>query len=532
MDKAIVKDAGPAPSFPAQNPALEADDYVVYHGDDALAIFSAQDLGVMLSSTLNYTEKTLMIYAETVYLSGKNFQLPGKNLGIFCNQLVLSLGEACIDVSGIKGGDSTSTATKATDGGDGGSIWLYVEDPMPDLATKLHLKAFGGDGGHGASGKPGGGAGGDGGTCASVGVLKCYIGSAALRYGHRLNSVTTKKKWVGWVEDISSTISEDVQALISGGVDEVTAKSWKTVVAGVAGCLAAVKKLRDALSGLIRGDPERATPAQATVDRARRLLDALDKFVKSDEGPAVECDVFSGGASKEKKLQEAIDAVLLVATSLTSSAPEVPQLTHQLASFSAQLRNFVEREPQLFVDQTCELAGGKGGPGGSGTTPDLPSGKRGVDRPDKNAEGHLVSLSGTSMDCKIDQAIACPEQCQMILDAADVLYFTNDRSQFPAAMQKYTTLTRRLGFLDVLLKDKDSKQAPLAKALRGLETEYSLTIATLPQLDRIYQTALRRLNSMVYNQDIWGHSDVWVPRLSLAYYGDRVKEMIGDRRRG
>lgn len=379
-------------------------------------------------------------------------------------------------------------------------------------------------------------------TPTSLGVLKCYIGSAALRYGQRLNSVTTKKKWPGWIEDVSNTISDDVQGLIGGGVDEVTAKSWKTVVTGVAACLAAAKNLRDALSGLIRGDPERATPAQATVDRARRLLDALDKFVKNDEGPglpaeqdtasltklAAECEAFTGGANKEKKLQEAIDAVLLVATALTPSALEAPQLKHQLASFLANLRNFVEREPQLFIDQTCELAGGKGGAGGSGTTPDLPSGKRGLDKPDKSAEGCLVSLSGTSTDCKIDQAIACPEQCQMILDAADTLYFTNDRSKFPAAMQKYTTLTRRLGFLDVLLKDKDSKEAPLAKALKGLERDYSLTIATLPQLDRIYQTALRRLNGMVYNQDIWGHSDVWVPRLSLAYYGDRVKDMINE----
>lgn len=165
MDKAIAKDDRPAPSFPPLQPTLEADEYVVYHGDDALAIFSAQDSGVMLSSTLNFTEKTLMIYAETLYLNSEKFRLPGKNLGIFCNQLVLTMGEACVDVSGIKGGDSTSTTTKATDGGDGGSIWLYVEDPTPDLTTKLHLKAFGGDGGHGASGKPGGGAGGNGGAC-------------------------------------------------------------------------------------------------------------------------------------------------------------------------------------------------------------------------------------------------------------------------------------------------------------------------------------------------------------------------------
>lgn len=161
----MAEDPKPEPSFPVTEPTLESDDYVVYHGNDALAIYSNRDEGVSIDHTLNFTESTLLIYAETVHLNSKTIKIQGKNLGIFCNKLLLSQGEACIDVSGANGVASSSPADKAGDGGNGGSVWLYVEEPTYDLRSKLRLKAYGGDGGHGAGGKPKGGDGGDGGAC-------------------------------------------------------------------------------------------------------------------------------------------------------------------------------------------------------------------------------------------------------------------------------------------------------------------------------------------------------------------------------
>ncbi|KAL2669883.1 hypothetical protein Neosp_015180 [[Neocosmospora] mangrovei] len=175
----------------------------------------------------------------------------------------------------------------------------------------------------------------------------------------------------------------------------------------------------------------------------------------------------------------------------------------------------------------CQLAGGKGGAGGSGLTVAESSGKRGTDQPDNHAEAFFVSLVGTRADCNIDQAFACPEQCQMILEAADALYFTNNRSKFPEAMKLYNKLTERLGFLDVMLGgDGAPIECALTTALEWLSSYYNLTTEPISQLNRIYKTAERRLSSMILNQDIWGHSATWVPRLSLAYYQARVPTMI------
>ncbi|CAK7218054.1 hypothetical protein SBRCBS47491_003376 [Sporothrix bragantina] len=83
--------------------------------------------------------------------------------------------------------------------------------------------------------------------------------------------------------------------------------------------------------------------------------------------------------------------------------------------------------------------------------------------------------------------------------------------------------------MNVLLKDAAlRKSAPLFQVLLDLAQRYALTTDTLSQLDLIYSTAQRRLNGIRLNQDIWGHSGAWVPRMSLAYYGDRVTTIISN----
>jgi len=155
--------ANPSPTFEVKLPTLKSDDYVAYHGTNTLAIMTARDHGVTLPKTLNFTERTLLVYSEVVFLSSELIKIPGLNLGIFCNRLVLGLGRACIDVSGANGSSGTSDHIDGVGGGDAGSITLYVEDPSPDLVTNLTLKAYGGDGGRGFSQAVGTGAGGKGG---------------------------------------------------------------------------------------------------------------------------------------------------------------------------------------------------------------------------------------------------------------------------------------------------------------------------------------------------------------------------------
>ncbi|KAF5964367.1 serine protein kinase [Fusarium bulbicola] len=428
---ATTESPKPPPSFPEMGPTLESDDYIVYHGENTLAIYSSRNQGVSLDDKLNFTEKTLMIYAETVFLNSKVISIEGKNLGIFCNKLVLSLDGACIDVSGAKDANGTPTSNKGENGGNGGTIWLYVEEPTPNLRKNLRIKAYGRDGGQGVEDKPQGGDGGDGGLC---GVIKCYIGSAVGRYAECLHSVATSQKsnWPGWIRDISPSIYDDMDALVSSGFNEGTANSWKSTVASAAGLLDAGEKLQIALSRLISDDPDRATPNQETFDAIQRLLASLGKMFKDENGLVLpseqdvaslvqltkNCDSFYGGSAAEKKLQGGLEDALNTVVALTPTTPGVSPLLNGLYHFSATLYSFIDNEARGFIDQIALLGGGKGGPGGSGPTPEIPSGKRGIDQPDNIADAQLVSLSGNKNDRSIDQAIVSPEQCQMILDAA------------------------------------------------------------------------------------------------------------------
>ncbi|KAL1889079.1 hypothetical protein Sste5346_009144 [Sporothrix stenoceras] len=232
-----------------------------------------------------------------------------------------------------------------------------------------------------------------------------------------------------------------------------------------------------------------------------------------------------------KRLGEEALAILTTATAATADRPL--SMDNVRTTFLVALRRSMMNEPMGFVNEVCHLAGGHGGPGGSRRTAQDKSGAQGKDQSSNKAHAQLVSLSSTGKktDCLIDQAIDSPEQCQMLLDKADWLYFTGDIFQYPQAVQHYTKLTKRLGFLDLMVKDKAKENnlrtsSPLANALQNLDSSYALTTDTLAQLDRIYSTAQRRLNGIRLNQDLWGHSDVWVPRLSPAYYGNRVDTMI------
>jgi hypothetical protein len=105
-----MTDESTTPSFIATDPTLESDDYVVYLGKGTLAIYSNQPNSFSLPKSLNYEESTLLIYAETVTIESDNVQLASKNLGIFCNQLMLTHPNTVIDVSGKRGDASVETS--------------------------------------------------------------------------------------------------------------------------------------------------------------------------------------------------------------------------------------------------------------------------------------------------------------------------------------------------------------------------------------------------------------------------------------
>ncbi|KAI8710941.1 hypothetical protein NCS52_01523000 [Fusarium sp. LHS14.1] len=282
--------------------------------------------------------------------------------------------------------------------------------------------------------------------------------------------------------------------------------------------------LQTQLADLVQIDnPNRVTPVPgpATMKSAKALLVALRKLRDSSGGPgnlkgseatamnhlAAQCKNFVGGVQNEENLHTALAAVTTTVTNLTVAYSTPSPLRDQLSTLMDCLQIAADTQKDSFIETVCQLAGGKGGAGGSGLTAAESSGTRGTDQPGNHAEAFFVPLVGTRTDCNIDQAFACPEQCQMILEAADALYFTKDRNV-------------------MLGGDSAPIGCALTTALECLSSYYNLTTEAISQLNRIYKTAERRLSSMSLNHDIWGHSATWVPRLSLAYYQARVPTMI------
>lgn len=114
----------------------------------------------------------------------------------------------------------------------------------------------------------------------------------------------------------------------------------------------------------------------------------------------------------------------------------------------------------------------------------------------------------------------------MILDKADALYFTNDViNKYRQAKVLYSRLIRRLEFVPTLLESTRTDE-PLVKAYQNMEYSYGLTVDALSQLKRISETAKLRLSKMLLGQDLFCHSENWVPRLSMTFYESRVKSML------
>lgn len=139
-----------------------------------MVVLSAQDQGLSLDSSFNTKARDIYIYSETIYLLSDTIKLPGLHLNLFCRRFKLLKDKVSIDVSGIKGAGGNDKTVKGSEGGKGGSICLCVEDPDPDLLSKLTLKSSGGDGGRGFNQTNGTDEGGDGGNGGSCGKSETY----------------------------------------------------------------------------------------------------------------------------------------------------------------------------------------------------------------------------------------------------------------------------------------------------------------------------------------------------------------------
>lgn len=120
----------------------------------------------------------------------------------------------------------------------------------------------------------------------------------------------------------------------------------------------------------------------------------------------------------------------------------------------------------------------------------------------------------------MNHAFAFPEQCQMLLNKADNLFFTNHTVDRERASALYMRLIKRLSFMAV--SPAKFKGSNLANAYDKIESTSKLTVAPMVMLKSVYEQAKCRLNRLLLGQDMWGHGDNWAPRLSIQFYDDYV----------
>lgn len=132
----------------------------------------------------------------------------------------------------------------------------------------------------------------------------------------------------------------------------------------------------------------------------------------------------------------------------------------------------------------------------------------------------LLSFSGIKKDLAVFQAYVFPEQCQMLLNKADDFFFSSNTDDWKRAYALYNILADRLQVLNAF----QGERSGLLDALEGLETKLNVTSNPVLQLKSVYEQAISRRNRLLLGQDMFGHVDSWVPRLSFGFYAQSVEE--------
>ncbi|KAF2176812.1 hypothetical protein K469DRAFT_395992 [Zopfia rhizophila CBS 207.26] len=140
-----------------------------------------------------------------------------------------------------------------------------------------------------------------------------------------------------------------------------------------------------------------------------------------------------------------------------------------------------------------------------------------------------LNFDGQKRDLSPEIVCAFPEQCQMLLNLADALHFSNDLAQMKKAKLYCSKLIRRLGFTTAI-KDKDNIDSNLAKAYAEESAGWKLLISPkdepAKQLESMYDQAVSKLKQMSLGFDMFGHAPQWTPRLSFRFYYKDISDML------
>ena len=188
---------------------------------------------------------------------------------------------------------------------------------------------------------------------------------------------------------------------------------------------------------------------------------------------------------------------------------------------------FVERLRVANATKTCL---GTGGVGGSAGGPPIYNGARGKVGIQGAFTFQELVFDGDSDDLDVTMAFAFPDQCQMLLNIANALFFQNTPLSIQSASQLYRRLLRRLSISPSLQTQSSVSPPPpktgLAKSYELLEFVWNITISANDQLNSVYSQAQSFSNQIVSGNDMFGHDAEWVPRLNGTYYTDELGEIL------
>jgi hypothetical protein len=185
----------------------------------------------------------------------------------------------------------------------------------------------------------------------------------------------------------------------------------------------------------------------------------------------------------------------------------------------------------LWYSLDTDYKSGTGGVGGASFGPNPRSGTRGQ-------FGKLGTLSfkelvfdGRPDDLDVLMAFAFPDQCQMLLNKANNLFFQNTPQSKHDASVFYGRLIKRLSFWPALSAAQSSDNPPtpesaLAKSYDRLEYVLQVTKSASDQLQSIYSQAKSFNNQIITGNDMFGHNALWVPRLNYDYYAGEIKDFL------
>lgn len=143
---------------------------------------------------------------------------------------------------------------------------------------------------------------------------------------------------------------------------------------------------------------------------------------------------------------------------------------------------------------------------------------------DGSVEVQNMCLDGNPRDLEVGHVFAFPDQCQMLLEEANLAIFSNTHEDLKTASMLYERLIQRLSFLKTI--DFGTPTSKLAAAYHRITSTWELTLFPESQLRSILAEAASHLNRLMLGRDMWGHSPDWTPRMSIQFYEAELRRQL------